>query len=83
MESNDILFDDSVAPELALDFDCQHISSGEGKLWWAGALTGLAIVYQLVKTTNPSGKNPAVNRTLNIVSDPSKAEVYGKEIEEM
>jgi hypothetical protein len=30
VEQFDAIWDDGVAPEVTLDFDCQHISSGEG-----------------------------------------------------
>ena len=30
VEQYDAIWDDGVAPEVTLDFDCQHISSGEG-----------------------------------------------------
>lgn len=72
VENNDAVFDDGVAPELALDFDCQHISSGEAVAMWAGAFGGLALFYQLVKATDPEGQNPAVNREFNMVTEPIK-----------
>ena len=30
VEQADAIWDDGVAPEVTLDFDCQHVSSGEG-----------------------------------------------------
>lgn len=70
VEQNDIVFDDGVAPELALDFDSQHISSAEALLSWASALTGLVVFWNFVAWTDPEGKNPAVNRKMNIVVEP-------------
>jgi hypothetical protein len=67
VENHDVIFDDGVAPELALDFDCQHVSSGEAFAMWAGAFGGLALFYQWVKSTSPEGQNPAVNRQMNMV----------------
>ncbi|KAL7531422.1 hypothetical protein ACHAXR_004029 [Thalassiosira sp. AJA248-18] len=67
VEQYDAIWDDGVAPEVTLDFDCQHISSGEGLLMWLGGLGFFATMYQVVKSTNPMGKNPAVNREMNIV----------------
>jgi hypothetical protein len=67
VENNDAVFDDGVAPELALDFDCQHVDSTEGLFSWLGGLSCFAILYQVVKLTDPAGKNPAVNRSMNVV----------------
>lgn len=66
------MWDDGVAPELALDYDCQHVSSTEGILSWLGGLGGFVALYQFVKTTDPESKNPAVNRTMNVVKDAPK-----------
>lgn len=58
-----------MAPELALDFDCQHVSKTEGILSW---LTGLGLfvgLFQVVKMSDPQSKNPAVNRKMNVVVD--------------
>ncbi len=49
MENDDCLFDDGVAPELALDFDSQHISSVEALASWAAALTGLGLFYTYLR----------------------------------
>ena len=57
---------------MALDFDCQHVSSTEGVLSWLGGLTFFVGLFQLIKYTDPEGKNPAVNRTMNVVIDPPK-----------
>mmetsp|Transcript_3510 Transcript_3510/g.4665 ORF Transcript_3510/g.4665 Transcript_3510/m.4665 type:complete len:127 (-) Transcript_3510:202-582(-) len=69
VENNDAVFDDGVAPELALDFDCQHVSKTEGVLSWLGGLGLFVGLYQFVKYTDPQSKNPAVNRTMNVVVD--------------
>ena len=58
VENNDAVFDDGVAPELALDFDCQHVDSTEGLLSWLGGLGGFVALYQFVKYTDPESKNP-------------------------
>eukprot|EP00585_Thalassiosira_rotula_P010215 CAMPEP_0196141428 /NCGR_PEP_ID=MMETSP0910-20130528/9737_1 /TAXON_ID=49265 /ORGANISM="Thalassiosira rotula, Strain GSO102" /LENGTH=140 /DNA_ID=CAMNT_0041402585 /DNA_START=44 /DNA_END=466 /DNA_ORIENTATION=+ len=69
VEQFDAIWDDGVAPEVTLDFDCQHISSAEGLAMWLGGLGFFATMYQVVKTTNPEGKNPAVNRRMNAVGE--------------
>jgi hypothetical protein len=72
VENHDIIFDDGVAPELAIDFDSQHISSGEAVASLLGMFGVLASFYQLVKWTNPVEQNPAVNRTFNMVVEGPK-----------
>mmetsp|Transcript_13361 Transcript_13361/g.28246 ORF Transcript_13361/g.28246 Transcript_13361/m.28246 type:complete len:144 (-) Transcript_13361:419-850(-) len=67
VEHYDAIWDDGVAPEVTLDYDCQHISSGEGLAWWLGGLGFFATLYQVVKSTDPASKNPAVNREMNRV----------------
>ncbi|KAL3762295.1 hypothetical protein ACHAWU_000942 [Discostella pseudostelligera] len=69
VEQYDAIWDDGVAPEVTLDFDCQHISSGEGFAMWLGGLGFFATLYQVVKASNPAAKNPAVNRRMNIVGE--------------
>mmetsp|Transcript_14541 Transcript_14541/g.21445 ORF Transcript_14541/g.21445 Transcript_14541/m.21445 type:complete len:125 (-) Transcript_14541:54-428(-) len=82
VENHDIIFDDGVAPELALDFDCPHISSGEAVTTWAGALTGVFLFYQWVKSTDPEGQNPAVNRKVNLVHPvPKKGKEFFEKVE--
>lgn len=58
-----------MAPELALDYDCQHVSSKEGIYSWLGGLGFFVVLYQFIKATDPQSKNPAVNRTMNVVVD--------------
>ena len=69
VEQYDAIWDDGVAPEVTLDFDCQHISSGEGLAMWLGGLGFFAGLYQAVKATDPGAKNPAVNREMNRVGE--------------
>lgn len=81
-ENHDIIFDDGVAPEMALDFDCPHISSGEAMMTWLGALGGVALFYQLVKSTDPEGQNPAVNREFNLTHPiPKTGEDFLKKVD--
>jgi len=72
VENNDAVWDDGVAPELALDFDCQHVSKTEGVLSWLGGLGFFVGIYQIIKWTDPPSKNPAVNRKMNRVVDSPK-----------
>jgi hypothetical protein len=63
VENHDVLFDDACAPELALDFDCQNISTGEGIASW---FIGMGFFASLFATINyivdPLACNPAISR---------------------
>lgn len=62
VENIDAVWNDGVAPELALDFDCQHVDSTEGLLWWLGGFGFFTVVYNVIKSTSPENKKPCVNR---------------------
>ena len=63
VENHDCLFDDACAPELALDFDCQNISTGEGIASWATGFGCFAALFLAVKyIDDPPNRNPAVTR---------------------
>eukprot|EP00977_Amphora_coffeiformis_P003264 scaffold609_cov170-Amphora_coffeaeformis.AAC.18 len=68
-ENSDALWDDGVAPELALDFDAPHISSREGLYSWLAALSGFGILYQCIKlwTNGAVDDNPALHHATDIV----------------
>ena len=68
-EQMDAIWDDGVAPEVTLDFDAQHISSGEAAAMWLGGFGCFALLYQVVKFSDPESKNPAVNREMNAVGE--------------
>ena len=69
VEHYDAIWDDGVAPEVTLDYDCQHISSKEGLAWWLGGLGFFTTLYHVVKASDPESKNPAVNRAMNRVGE--------------
>ena len=63
VENHDCLFDDAVAPELALDFDCQNVSTGEGFLSWGLAIGAYLTLFNVIKYIGrPDIENPAVGR---------------------
>ena len=62
MENHDCLFDDACAPELALDFDCQNISTGEGIMSWMLGIGAYVTLFYTIKVWNPIAKNPAITR---------------------
>ena len=77
-EQQDAIWDDGVAPEVTLDFDCQHIDTWTGLAMWLGGLTFFATLFQVVKLTDPHSKNPAVNRAANQVGVTPYADTMGK-----
>lgn len=80
VENIDAVWDDGVAPEMCLDFDCQHVDSTEGLMWWLGGFTFFATVYQVVKATRPEDKKPCVNRIHNdmvVVGNPATGKLPG------
>jgi hypothetical protein len=68
-ENSDALWDDGVAPELALDFDAPHISSREGLYSWLAGLSTFAILYQVIKfwTNGAVDDNPALPHVTDLV----------------
>lgn len=69
VEDHELVWDDGVAPELTIDFDSQHVSTGEGLAWWLGGLGFFTGLFQFCKTFDMEGNNPAVNRKADIVGD--------------
>jgi hypothetical protein len=69
VENSDAVWDDGVAPELALDFDAPHISSREALATWAGALFGFFVVYQTIRfvTGGALDDNPAFIHASDVV----------------
>lgn len=71
-EEHDLVWDDGVAPELAIDFDCQHISKERGLAWFLGGMGFFATLLGICRWCDPASWNPAVNRKLNLVVDSPK-----------
>lgn len=73
-ENIDAVWNDGVAPELALDFDLQNTSSSEALYTWLGAFGGIYLLYSLITvvTTGEKG-NPALNHSTDcVIPDYSK-----------
>mmetsp|Transcript_13167 Transcript_13167/g.27206 ORF Transcript_13167/g.27206 Transcript_13167/m.27206 type:complete len:126 (-) Transcript_13167:403-780(-) len=66
-EQHDCVWDDGVAPEMALDFDCQHIPTWKGLSMWLGGLGALFGFYQFIKSTDPESKKPCASRLMDMV----------------
>jgi hypothetical protein len=68
VENSDALWDDGVAPELALDFDCPNTSSSQALWTLLGVLGGFALFYQFLKaTTDEETANPALSHATDVV----------------
>ena len=67
VEDHELVWDDGVAPELAIDFDAQHISKGEGLAWWLGGFGFFGIVMGIAWLSDPASKNPAVGREVAMI----------------
>jgi hypothetical protein len=63
VENHDCLFDDACAPELALDFDCQNVSTSEGIATWLMGIGAFVTLYYTIKlVVDPPSRNPAISR---------------------
>ena len=63
VENHDCLFDDACAPELALDFDCQNVSTMEGFASWGIAIGCFITLFNVIKYVGqPEVENPAISR---------------------
>ena len=67
----ELVWDDSVAPETAIDFDAPHVSTGEAVMMF---LLGFAVFfgfYKLVAAADPASKNPVAIRDYVLPNDAS------------
>ena len=60
-EEDELIWNDRVAPETALDFDAPHISSNTGLLMWLGGFAFFYGVFQFAKSTAHPGNKPTVS----------------------
>jgi len=63
-EEDELVWDDGVAPETCIDFDAQHISSGEALLWLLGGFGFFGALGTVAYLSDPAGSNPALPRQL-------------------
>jgi hypothetical protein len=75
-ENTDAVWDDGVAPELALDFDAPHISTKEAIWTLLGTLSVFVVFYQGLKLTIHD-ENPALPHHTDLVI-PDYSEVHQK-----
>ena len=55
-----MIWDDGVAPEMALDVDAPHISKWEGLAWWLGGFAFFYAVYVGAKASGHPDLKPTV-----------------------
>lgn len=60
-EEDELIWNDRVAPETALDFDAPHISSNTGLLMWLGGFAFFYGVFQFAKSTAHPSNKPTVS----------------------
>ena len=73
-EEDELIWNDRVAPETALDFDAPHIDSHTGLLMWLGGFGFFYAIYLFADSTSHPSKKPTVrlfSRTLPRPPPPS------------
>eukprot|EP00522_Entomoneis_paludosa_P013663 CAMPEP_0172440836 /NCGR_PEP_ID=MMETSP1065-20121228/1461_1 /TAXON_ID=265537 /ORGANISM="Amphiprora paludosa, Strain CCMP125" /LENGTH=131 /DNA_ID=CAMNT_0013189905 /DNA_START=67 /DNA_END=462 /DNA_ORIENTATION=+ len=50
-ENSDTVWDDGVAPELALDFDMPNVSTRTALMWWGSAITTVFMISKVLQWT--------------------------------
>lgn len=59
----ELVWDDSVAPETAIDFDAPHVSTKQVVLSFLAAMGFFVGIYQFVKWTDPVASSPVAPRS--------------------
>jgi hypothetical protein len=67
VENTDAIWDDGVAPELALDFDAPHVSTKEASYTWLAGFSMFALLFQVIKHTTSADDNPAIAHATDVV----------------
>ena len=52
-EHAELIWEDGVAPETAIDFDALHVSTGRAFMWWAGGMSFFFLLWEGVKHYDP------------------------------
>jgi hypothetical protein len=58
----ELVWDDGVAPETAIDFDALNVSSGEALGAWLLGLGFFAVLYGIIAWSDPASRSPVVSR---------------------
>jgi len=63
-EQDELMWNDGVSPEAALDFDVPHYSKGKGLLMWLGGFAFFYGVFLFARSTNHPENRGAVSAQL-------------------
>uniref|UniRef100_A0A7S2V6V6 Uncharacterized protein n=1 Tax=Fibrocapsa japonica TaxID=94617 RepID=A0A7S2V6V6_9STRA len=74
-ENSELIWDDGVAPETCLDFECEEVSTTEAVLSLLGGFALFGTVYTLVKWSDPASKKTTASRIHSLPFDGLKAEL--------
>lgn len=77
-EEDELIWNDGVAPEAALDFDAPHVSKAAGLAWWLGGFGFFAAVYAFAKSTGQPQKKISADRDLPESTKTTSLGNYGK-----
>ena len=73
------MWDDTVAPETAIDFDAPHVSTTEVLQMIAGAVLFFTGLYTLVAWSDPVGSNPVALRA-TVIPASTMQQILGAEV---
>lgn len=80
-EEVELIWDDSVAPETALDLDAPHVSTKEVLTMFVGAFVFFGTLYAAVAWSDPVGNNPVALRS-TVIPSSTMQQVVGAEVVE-
>ena len=78
-EEVELVWDDTVAPETAIDFDAPHVSTAEVLKMFFGAFACFAGLYGLVALSDPVGSNPVALRS-SVIPESTMQQILGAEV---
>jgi len=77
-EQDELVWNDGVAPETAIDFDVPHYSRAKGLAMWLGGLFFFFSVYQIAKLMNHPANKRSADRDLPESTKTTALGNYGK-----
>ena len=80
-EEVELVWDDTVAPETALDLDAPHVDNKEVYGMFLGAFVFFGTLYSLVALSDPEGSNPVAPRS-SVIPASTMQQIVGAEVAE-
>jgi len=77
-EEVELVWDDTVAPETAIDLDAPHVSTNEVLSAFAAAFLFFLGLYTAVALSDPVGSNPVAPRS-TVIPEATMRTIYGLE----